>query len=532
MDRLNGISSVDGVAEVLGSVRKKGVRLWTENGRVHYKAPRGALNDEEISRLRNSRAQLVALLEGHNGSDTDTGRITPRSHRECAPLAFSQLAHWHFNRLHERPAIRQIASATRLLGPLNLDALRRTIAEIVQRHDALRTRIVVTAGIPAQVIEEDVQHELVIDDLSGLETHSCAEEIRRAIDIMILEPINVAEGPLFGARLLRAGHSEHVLILVMEHIVSDAFSMNILLRELIDGYTQASQGREFSLPAIPVQFADYAVWQRELHGSRHCKRATYWDERLAGCERLKFPRDRSVSTRALKGWGTTPLRIGRELKNEMRSWCRLKRTTLVMSVFTAYVALVLRWCHGSEGIFLFQSDGRNNPLIEHTIGFFATVLYLRIELHAGDTFVGLMERIREEYCNAYSHADFSDMLARVPRPEFTRNTAFNWVPLGAKTDASEPRDLQDVIAWVPVPFEHPMLKNAPAPESADCDNEPSLLLYDCDEEIAGHLSFPRSRFSTAEIERFGCNFVEFIRALLRDPEADVSRVALLGGESK
>lgn len=509
------------ITDVLGSVRKKGVRLWSENGQLHYKAPKGALTQEEIERLRISKSQIVSLLEKATDAETAEPRLGPLPRRDRAPLAFSQLAHWHLYQLSERRAIRQIASATRLRGRLDVDALQKSVAEIVRRHDALRARIVVLDGVPMQEIAGSGGYELRVDDLTALSERFREVEVKRLIEELILEPIDVAVGPLLGVRLLRLHDDEHVLILAMEHMISDAFSMGILLRDLFTAYTQALRGRAYSLPAISIQFAEYASRQRSTQRSWIEKHGTYWNEHLARCQRLRFPEDRSLQTASRLGWGTAPFQIGRSLKAELRDWCRLRRTTLVMSVFTAFVGLVLRWCNTSESVIRYQSDGRISPEIENTIGFFASVLYLRIALREDDSFVDLMNRVTEEYCKAYEHADFCYMAAQVPRPGFTRNTVFNWIPQGSKVDFSDLDGSEDAFICSPIPFAHPMLKKL------ELDHEPGILLYDTDEEVVGYVYFPLNRFSTDTMERFACAFLKFIEALLRRPESRVKDIILL-----
>lgn len=520
MNSANSQVSMDRIADVLGSVRKRGVRLWSENGQLHYKAPKGALTQEEIERLRVSRGQIVALLERATGAETAEPKLEPRPRLDRAPLAFSQLSHWNLFQLSERRAIRAVASATRMRGRLSVNALRRSVAEIVHRHDALRTRIVVLDGVPIQEISESGDCEPKVDDLTALSESFREVEVKRIIEEFILEPIDVAVGPLFGVRLLRLRDDEHVLIVAMEHMISDMFSMNILLRELFTAYMQALKGRALSLPAIPVQFADYAVWQRTAQRSWIEKHGAYWNEHLAGCQRLRFPEDRSSPTETHLGWGTVPIRIGRDLKAELREWSRLRQTTLVMSVFTAYVGLVLRWCNASESVFQYQSDGRVSPNIENTVGYFASVLYLRMGLLEDDSFLDLMNQVTEEYCKAYEHADFSYMAAQVPCPEFTRNAYFNWIPQGS-TDLSDLNGSEYTITCSPVRFVHPMLKKL------ELDHDPGILLHDTDDEVVGYVYFPLNRFSIDTMEKFGRNFLRFIGALLRQPEGRVKDILLL-----
>jgi hypothetical protein len=307
----------------------------------------------------------------------------------------------------------------------------------------------------------------------------------------------------------------------MEHMISDAYSMNIFLRDVFTHYLQTMRGEEISLPKVTMQFADYAVSQKETHESWLAKHGAYWRERLTGFDRLRFPIDIDAPDTTAAGWKAAPLKIGSELKAELLEWCRARQTTLVMSVFTAYVALVLRWCHTPEAVIQYESDGRNCPQAENAIGYFAGKLFLRIRLNDEDSFIDLLKRVTQEYCNAYEHADSSYMESKLPQPEFTRNTVFNWVPQGAETQLSNAEEATDTFTCTPVSFAHPMLRGL------DIDAEPLVLLFDGDHEIVGDVYFQAKQFSSDTIARFTRNLSLFVESLLRRSEERVKDVSLI-----
>jgi hypothetical protein len=174
-------------------------------------------------------------------------------------------------------------------------------------------------------------------------------------------------------------------------------------------------------------------------------------------------------------------------------------------------------------VFQYPIDGRVTPGIENTIGFFASILYLRVKLIQDDSFIDLLNRATEEYCSVYEHADPHQMSAQVPPPEFTRCTMFNWVPQGLlQGETTELGSSEDVITCSPVPFEHPMARNL------EVDGEPSIFLLDAaDGGISGEVSFPMNRFSVDTMGRFGRNVLVLIEALIRKPEGRIKDVLLL-----
>jgi hypothetical protein len=517
----NSQESLDGISDLLLYLRRKKVSLWSENGHLRYKAPKHALTVADIERLRLSRDQIAAHLAKTVRAETDQLNADSGPEFGSIPLAFSQLAHWHTHDLPKRRSLRNVASATRLRGRLHVDALQRGFAEIVRRHNALRTRIVIREAIPMQEIMELGDYALKVTDLMELSSSCRAIEVQRCFDRLTLSPIDVCFDPLFVAQLLRIREDEHVLIVAMEHIISDAASMNILLKELFVAYRQAVKGHAFSWPEVPLQFSDYAIGQRKAQNSWVEKHGAYWEKRLTGCQRLRFPVDQTLTAAGRSGRGLARFQIDMNLKEELREWSRRRRTTVVMSVFTAYVGLVLRWCNVSEAVILHQIDGRVGPGTENAIGYFASVLYLRIQMGGGDSFLSLMEQIKEEYCNAYQHADFSHIAAQVPEPEFTRNSCFNWQPKSSKIDLDDLDGSENAITSSPIRIDLQVLENL------HLDAEPEVCLIESDSRIDVGVWFPRNLYSNETIERFGRNFLMFIRELLTHSEQRVAGVLLL-----
>ncbi|WP_129782633.1 condensation domain-containing protein [Peristeroidobacter soli] len=510
---------MDNIADVLSSLRERGVRLWLEGDQLRYKAPVGALTQEDIDRLRASKRTVIDLLLAFE-EPREGAPVLVHEQVRRAPLTFAQLAHWHAYRLSERRAIRQIASATRVVGHFNVELFKRSASEIVRRSDALRTVIVVANGVPTQEMSSEGVRQVRVEDWTGRSKDVRDMAVQETIDRLVLEPIDIAVGPLFEMRLLKILEDEHVIVVVMDHMISDAYSMNILLRDTFAAYVQAIGEGSISLPPMPLQYADYAVCQRRGLEAWKEEHEAYWTQRLAGCHRQRFPNRRGLQCRARPGWGTVHFSINRRLKAALRDWSRTRKTTLVMSIFTAYVALVMRWCGTSESVVQYQSDGRVSPSVQDTIGFFATVLYLRISVLEADSFVDLLNRVTQEYCQAYEHADFSYLSAKDDVEGFTRNTTFNWVPQGSKIDVSRLAGSADEISLSSVGFTHPTLKQL------ELDYEPVMLLYDADDEVIGNFQFPLGQFTVESMERLAQAFLVYLNALVEQPERKVQEVVL------
>jgi hypothetical protein len=513
----------ESIADVISSVVGKNVRLWSENGELRYRAPKGALTAQEIERLRSRKDEIVALLETATRAQNVAPRLGPRVHPDRAPLTYAQLAYWRSCRLSERASVRGVASVTHLKGRMKFDALQKAALEVIRRHEALRTRIVVVEGAPEQQIDEVVTFRLELKDLTRLSCDLRTSELKRLIKEFLLQPVDVSSDPLFGMRLFRLCDDEHVLVLAMEHVISDGFSLRVLLRDLLAIYTQVLKGGVSLLPPLIMQPADYALWQRSAESSWLEKHAKYWQRRMAGCQRLRFPGpEDSQKAQPCSEFapGVVPLRISADLMAELSQWCRRRRTTVVMAVFTAYVAALMRWCNVSDAVIKFQTDSRSSPQLEQLICYVASRLHLRITLCERDTFIDLLKLVVAEYCAAHEHGDFSYLEAQEPRPDWTRNPLFNWIPRGSMLQIAELNESEHALTCVQHPFEYPAITNA------EFDGEPRTVLAETDDGAVGYVRFPPSRFSSETMGRFRRNFILFLEVLLKEPERQISSVAL------
>ena len=522
MDSLVG--GAEETSAILGSLCQKGVRVWLENNKLRYKAPRGALGADDIVRLRSSSQRLVCCLKKLSGDVAGARGHPGATEIGHAPLAFSQQAHWRQYDLPNWRSMRWVTTAIRIRGVLDVDALRRSIEQLVLRHDALRTRLAVVEGTPIQVTTRSIGCALEYNDLKGAGDDGRDRAAARLTAQLVEERIDVRQDSLWALLLLRLSETEHRLVIAAEHIVSDGASLSVFTRELLEAYSQASNGREFSLPLLPFQFPDYATWQRYTHGAWLKQHSRYLQEHLGGCGRLRFPTQNGAAARSSRFWDAVPVSIGPTVTAQLRAWCRMNNTTLAMAVFASYVALVLRWCDAHDAVFTYQSDGREDVRVQNVIGFFAAPLYLRIALSQSDNFTDLLEQITHEYCRAHEHIDFSYLMAQDPKPDFTRNTAFNWLPDQPFANGCKPCGSTTDITCSPVHVPRP----APCDIYMDC--EPSILLRENCGQISGEIQFPADRFSAPSMETLRDALPRFILQLMAQPRSRVCEVPLKGPE--
>lgn len=514
-------ASHEDTLELLKDLRAAGVDLWAEGGRLHYRAPKNSLDQHRFARLRRSHNEILRLIAATAGNGRRHTGLVPRAARGPAPLAFTQLQHWNLYQLDHRRSYRFVSRAMRLVGNLDVECLRRSLGELVRRHEALRTRVVVAhSGVPMQETIPSQDVKLEVQDLTGVPEECRESELITRIEKIILQPIDVGLDPLYEVALIRLKPTEHVLVVATEHIITDMASIGIFINDLYLGYVQQVQGLPFSFPKIPIQLADYADWQRREEVSWVAEHKAYWNARLMSCGRLRFPTAPGAADASTSAWEIATVVIPKNLKAQLQEWSRPRNTTPVMSLFTAYVALVLRWCAASQTVIQFISANRTLPQIEHAIGFFAAPLHVPVSFRSTDSFLDLLKRTTEEYCRAHEHEDLSYFEAQVPRPGFTFNSSFNWVPQVQKSALEELEGSENALASYPLLFEQPLVKKL------ERDSEPFIVIFDTDDDAVASIFFPPWRFPRKTMERFGQNFLAFVEQLLRNPEQLVRDIAM------
>lgn len=514
METCHSLDRTQDVWNLLETICRKGAEIWLENGRVHYKAPKHALDSQDVRDLQASKGQIAAMLQCAAVGGSAGSKVIGAAGARIAPLAFSQLAHWNLHQLGDRRSVRGVATAVRLKGFIDIAALQKSLRNAVRRHSALRTRIGVSDGHAFQQILGSDDIEIPVFDLSALPRDARESEEKRLIRACLFAKIDVTRDPLFATAILHAGPQDHVLMLGMEHIISDGVSLNILLRDIFDSYVRG----DLSAPEPAMQFAEYAANQRGTHARWLQEHGAYWEERLRDCRHLPFPAPRRSGSVVPQGLALLELRIDRDLTATLRRWCRSNKTTLVMCMFAAYIAFILRRCQVSDAVFLYQSDGRFDPREREAIGYFAVRMCVRVGLRPGDTLLRLISRVTDEYCNSYEHMDFSYLDTPTPRPEYMRNTCFNWATRDADHFAIDTPTGR--ISVSDVPFEHRVV------EGVQTDAEPVLGLYEAGDEIHGQLQFQLSQFSFEAVEEVWQDFMAFVQCLLVQPDAPLNTVPI------
>ncbi len=470
-------------------------------------------------------AGLAHHIQGARQSATPSIRSLPR--QGDPSLSFAQERLWFLDRLEPGTSTYNIAAAQRLRGPLRPAVLAAALNEVVRRHEALRTTFTLTEGTadgePRQRIAPHLHVDLPLIDLLALPPAVREPAARQLIDDWGERPFELTVGPLVRAALLRLGgeegeegKEEHAVLLSMHHIVTDGWSLRVLLHELTVLYTAGVAGQPSPLPELPVQYADFAAWQRRwLSGEELAGQLSYWRRQLGGAPALELPSDRPApKVRSPRGT-SLPVALSPELAGGLLSLAHRERATLFMALLAGFTALLARYTGQEDVVVGSPIANRNRAETEGLIGFFVNTLVLRTNL-AGDPEAGeLMRRAREVALDAYAHQDlpFEKLVAELaPERDLSRPPLFR--VLLALMDAP-PMPALPGVAAEPLPM---------ANRTAKFDL--TLSLVPAGAGLEGWLEYSTELFDAVTVRRLLAH-LERLLAGLADPEAGETRLSTL-----
>ena len=465
-----------------------------------------------------------ALIEARLRGKVRSSGIVPRPHRDGAPLSFAQERLWFLDRFEPGSAAYNMAWPLRLRGTTDVGALERALGEIVRRHEALRTVFLEVDGAPVQVVAPSGGFALRVDDLSRLAEAEREAEMRRRVTEESTRPFDLAEGPLFRAVLLRLNEEDHVLLLSMHHIVSDGWSMGVLSREFSVLYDAYREGRESPLPELPVQYADYAAWQREqLEGEALERHLSYWRKRLAGApELLELPTDHPrPAVQSFRG-ASERIALPGELLKRLRELARSEDATLYMVVLAAFQVLLSKYSGSEDVVVGSPIAGRTRKEVEELVGFFVNTLVLRTDLSGDPSFREVLGRVREATLGAYEHQELPfDKLVAELRPE--RSLSHSPV-FQVSFSLQDARDSSRGPAEASSEGIDAGLSNAKF--------DLFLALAATGSGLRGGLSYRTDLFEPGTIERMVGHLERVLEQVAEDADARLSRLELLGGAER
>src|SRR5215217_5076406 len=465
------------------------------------------------------RALLEKRLTGQDVGLVENKSIPRRQTRSYASLSFAQQRLWFLHQLEPESIAYNMPTALRLTGRLNTDALEWGINEIIRRHETLRTTFTLVDNQPVQVIAEQLTLEMPVVDLQTFPAEEREQKVMRLATEEAQRPFDIETTPLVRALLFRLNAEEAVLVFTMHHIISDGWSMGVLVSELAALYKSYMDGQPSPLAELPVQYADFAEWQREWLTKENLERQLqYWKQQLGGeLPVLEFPADRVRPPRQSFRGAVRRFALSEELSAAIKSLGRQEGATLFMTLLGAFQSLLHRYTNQTDILIGTGIANRNRAEIENLIGFFVNTLVLRTDFGGRPTFRELLRRVRDLTLEAYAHQDlpFERVVEELqPARDLSRNPIFQ-------------------VSFV--------LQNAPLQElelpgltlrMQEFETQTTRFDLEChvwDEAggLHGFLFYSTDLFTEATIERLLAHYRKLLEEVVANPDQRVSEIQFL-----
>jgi amino acid adenylation domain-containing protein/non-ribosomal peptide synthase protein (TIGR01720 family) len=462
---------------------------------------------------------LAYLLEEEGFTSPEIPTIAPRKNSDNLPLSFAQQRLWFLNQLEPDIPFYNISAALRLNGVLNITALEQCFNTIIQRHEILRTTFHVVDNEAIQVINSQQKLAIKLIDLTALPLHTRETEAQQLANKEAGQPFDLTTGLLVRSTLLRLSEAEHILLFTMHHIVSDGWSTDILMREVATLYESYCNGNPSPLPELPIQYADYAVWQRQcLQGEILTTHLDYWKQQLGNnLPVLELPTNRSrPHVQSYRG-SIQSFQIPQGVTFALKTLSQEEGCTLFMTLLAAFKVLLYRYTGNEDIVVGSPIANRDRSQIEGLIGFFVNTLVLRTNLSDNPTFRELLRKVREVTLGAYDHQDLPfDLLVEELKPQ---------------RDLSHTPLFQVMFVLQNAPMSAVELSGltlqALASESSTAKFDLTLLMEETESGIRGALEYNTNLFDAATIARMAEHLQTLLAGIVANPEQQIAQLPLL-----
>ncbi|HEU5380547.1 MAG TPA: amino acid adenylation domain-containing protein [Ktedonobacteraceae bacterium] len=430
-------------------------------------------------------------------------------------LSFAQQGIWFLEQWEPGTSLYNMPSAMHITGQLDTQVFERSLNAIVQRHEILRSTFALREGRVTQVIHPSLAVTIPIIDLSGLSEPEREREIRQQTSAEADRPFDLEQGPLVRAELLQVGEREQVMVLNLHHLVTDGWSFTILMEELCALYEAFSQGRPSPLSEVPIQYADYVLWQREhLQGQALQSHIAYWKQHLDGLPELELPIDRPRPAVPTSRGATHTFVVHQALAEELEALSRREGATLFMLLLAVFQALLS--CYSGQQDIVVGTDIANRPRaeFEKAMGLFLNMLVLRTDLAGNPTFLELLQRVRHLCLEAYAHQDLPfERLVHLLKPKREGNNA----PLFQACIALQNTPRIDLMLGESI-LERMEI------QGTQTKYDLLLVLADTQQGLKGYLGYAMDLFDHSTIVDFGACFQELLALIVACPTLSLSEL--------
>ncbi len=510
------------IKEFLTDLRDRDIKLWLERNesqgdiRLRCNAPKGILTPEIRSQLADRKAEIINFLQSTN---TTSDSIQPVDRKQDLPLSFAQTRLWFLNQLDESSATYNIPVSLELNGELNIAALEQSIAEIVRRHEILRTSFQLADDTPVQVIVAPPESIVSVVDLRSIPVTAQAAKVQQLAETEAQQPFDLSDRSLLRVTLIQLSDRSYVLLVTMHHTISDGWSMGVFIQELSVLYAAYCAQQPSPLPALAIQYADFAYWQRQwLTGDVLQTQLNYWQQLLTGAPPLlELPTDRPrPSIQTFRG-KTQDLQVDRDLTDKIKALSQQSGATLFMTLMAAFATLLYRYSGQSDIVIGSPIANRNREELEPLIGFFVNTLVLRTQVQGNLSFLELQARIKDMTLDAQDHQDLPfEKLVEELQPQ----RSLSYTPLFQVMFVLENMPMQELSL--------PGLTLKPLElENVNAKFDLTLSIAETEVGLEGAWEYNTDLFDPTTIERMSGQFNTLLAGIVANPQMSVAQLPLL-----
>jgi hypothetical protein len=511
-------------SDFLDYLKRSNIQLTVNGDKLKISAPAGVLTQSLQNEIAARKADLLAFLQKVNTNGKYYSSIESMERNSATlRLSFHQQRMWFLHQLQpETPSAFHLYRFLRLKGPLDREALQRALDKILERHEALRTNFVTNEGIPQQVIAPPGKFPLPFSDLCAQPSGQKEEILESALKEEARRPFDLTTDLMLRAILIRLTEEEHVLQMVTHHIASDRWSLGLLTQELSTLYQAFVSAQPNPLQALPIQYADFAAWQREwLTGEVLETQLGYWRQHLAGAPPLleiptDYPRPAQTSYRGEWFSFTLP----QTLTDELKHLSRQTGTSLFMILFSAFNILLYRYTQQEDIVVGSAIANRQHPKLEKLIGYFANTLALRTDLSGNPSFRELLAQVRKVTLDAYAHQDMPfEKLVEELQPE--RHLGYSPLFQTMLIMLNTPKSADQLANETNLSFHEERIEH----EASQFDL--TLFMGEGEEGLSGICEYSTDLFEASTIERMVGHFQTLLEGIIANPDESISVLPLL-----
>lgn len=504
------------IIEFVSYLNSLGIKIWLEGGQLNYRAPKGVMNLDLKNQLLGRKSEILAFLEeAQTATDCSFEPILSIKRSGDLPLSFAQQRMWFLYQLESQSPFYNEGLQLRVEGVLNIEALQQSVNEIIRRHEILRTTFPAIDGKPLQVIFPSLAMNIPVLDLQGLE----AAEIQQIVTKEARQPFDLSNGSLLRVTLLRLGPESHVLVLIMHHIITDGWSMGIFIQELSSLYQTFTLSSPLLLSELPIQYADFAVWQRQwLTEEIQKQQLNYWKQQLAGATPLlELPTDKPRPPVQTFSGATQKFQIDRNLSKQIKTFSQQSGATLFHTLLAAFIVLMFRYSGQDDICIGSPIANRNRREIETLVGFFVNTLVLRHKIEGNPSFNEFLSQVRQVATSAYTHQDVPfEQVVEALQPE--RSLSYN--PLFQVVFVLE-NFLLDTLELPDVTLTPQFV------ERGTSQFDLTLAVWDTKQGLIGSWEYNSDLFEPDTIARMTSHFQTLLAAIIANPHQPIGELPLL-----